>query len=300
MSVETLLALDEHSELLALAHERWSGWGQRDERLAVVESFGDLRAWLRQAAPQDKDGVLLALGALAAPEGGDDLAAAAALVHLLMPGAVRLAQSARRFQPTGWVPYCDRGAIEESTDAHVAAQLWLEARSFPWRQSRNVAANILFRVRSDVWVELGDLEQLKRRQRVWAHTMVFDIHSYGDVMSAAMNRDPATGAAPPETLGWRGAHDSAAELVELLAWATESRVISAQDRHLLDCLVEEAWAEGGVAGRARCALSGFAGLAISARVGERVGLAGVTVRRRSSRAIKALAAAAGTYTEFVA
>ena len=57
----------------------------------VVDDFDDLRAWLPSVDHEASDEVLLALAMLAAPDGGDDIAAAAALAKCLLPGACRLA-----------------------------------------------------------------------------------------------------------------------------------------------------------------------------------------------------------------
>lgn len=294
MSVEELLGLGADCDLLAQARRRWSRWTARDERLAVVEDFDDLRPWLRRVGPVVGDPPLLALGMLAAPDGGDDLAAAAALVHLLMPGAVRMAQRANSLRGawrTAGLSTVVPGA--EDADAHIAAHLWLEVRSFPWRRLRNVAANIMLNVRAAVMAEYGAHAQVARRERVWAHTIVLDVVSYSDVLTI--------GPRPAAAMPWRGAAASTEELSDLLSWAAESGVISDQDRLLLLCLVEEVWDnEAFEATRTNRALNGFAGHEITARVGERVGLAGVTVRRRSTRAVRALAAAAAEYIELVA
>lgn len=253
---------------------------------------------------------MLALGMLAAPDGGDDFAAAAALVHVLMPGAVLLANrtnSLREAWRNAGLSTVVPGA--EDADAHVAAHLWLEVRSFPWRRLGNVAANIMLNVRAAVMAEYGAFAQVARHERVWAHTVVFDVVTDGDVLKTRPSRGPSSvsGSADLPSVGratampWIGAAASAEELADLLSWATESGVITDQDRQLLLCLVEEAWDnEGFSATRTTRSLGGFAGHELTARVGERVGLAGVTVRRRSTRAIHALAAAAVTYTELAA
>ena len=91
MSVGGQLGLDDNSELLDQARQKWPAWVAADPRLGVVEEFDDLRAWLPSVGSAASDEVLLALAMLAAPEGGDDIAAAAALAKCLLPGACRLA-----------------------------------------------------------------------------------------------------------------------------------------------------------------------------------------------------------------
>ena len=91
MSVGDQLGLDDDSELLEQARQRWPAWVASDARLEVVEEFDDLRAWLPPVDRDASDEVLLALAMLAAPDGGDDIVAAAALAKCLLPGACRLA-----------------------------------------------------------------------------------------------------------------------------------------------------------------------------------------------------------------
>src|SRR3546814_18236933 len=81
MSVGDQLGLDGNSELLDQARQKWAAWGAADPRLGVVEEFDDLRAWLPSVDSAASDEVLLALAMLAAPDGGDDIAARAALTR---------------------------------------------------------------------------------------------------------------------------------------------------------------------------------------------------------------------------
>ena len=83
---------------------------------------------------------------------------------------------------------------------------------------------------------------------------------------------------------------AAEELLELLAWACEHSVISAADRYLLLCLVEEADRV-----ETRNLTRGYGGLVgneLSSRVAPRIGVSEATVRRHASRSMRALAAAA--------
>src|SRR3546814_2924909 len=91
MSVVDPLGRDVSSELPDQSRPKGAGWGAADPRLGVVEEFDDLRAWLPSVDSAASDEVLLALAMLAAPDGGDDIAAAAALTKCLLPGACRLA-----------------------------------------------------------------------------------------------------------------------------------------------------------------------------------------------------------------
>ena len=70
-----------------------------------------------------------ALSGLAAQHDGDDVAAAAALAWLLVPGACLLANRLATLSPV--------------VDELVAAQLWIQARTFGPGGGRRVAASIL-------------------------------------------------------------------------------------------------------------------------------------------------------------
>ena len=80
------------------------------------------------------------------------------------------------------------------------------------------------------------------------------------------------------------------ELLELLTWACDHKVISPADRYLLLCLVEEADRV-----ETRRLARGYGGLLsneVSSRVAPRIGVSEATVRRHGSRSMRALAAAA--------
>src|SRR3546814_16161191 len=106
----------------------------------------------------------------AAPDGGDDIAAAAALAKCLLPGACRLA---------GWLSTLPPRAVfrdsqpvaagswsaVERIDELVASHLWVEVRSFKWRRLTKVAATHLTNTPRGVLHEVGET----RRQR-WKET----------------------------------------------------------------------------------------------------------------------------------
>jgi hypothetical protein len=130
MSVADQLGLwDETSERLALADQRWGEWAAAYSALTHCCGVRGLRSWLPGADNAEADEALHALATLAAVDGGDDIAAAAALAWALMPGACTLAN---RLRTLTW-----------HIDEIVAAQLWVEVRTFPWRRLRRVAANVL-------------------------------------------------------------------------------------------------------------------------------------------------------------
>ncbi|WP_457255940.1 hypothetical protein [Pedococcus sp. P5_B7] len=142
MSVATHLGLaDPDSEVLAVARQRWSRWQLSHEELLVVDELADLPGWLRAADWAEADRVLLALAQLSARDGGDDVAATAALAWVLLPGASLLAFRL--------------GRLSRRIDEVLAAQLWVEARTFPWQRGHKVAANILMNTRKGVMRDLG-------------------------------------------------------------------------------------------------------------------------------------------------
>jgi hypothetical protein len=297
MSVGDQLGLDDNSEVLDQARSKWPDWVAADSRLDVVAEFDDLRAWLPSVDRDASDEVLLALAMLAAPDGGDDIAAAAALAKCLLPGACRLAgwlstlppkEVFRDSQPLVGGTW----SAVERIDELVASQLWIEVRTFPWRRLRKVAANILMNTRVGVLREVGDFFCVSRADRTWANTTLVESLSSGEMLTGRV-----AGALfhRPEILADKSGPDhdepsATEELLELLAWACERRVISDADRYLLLCLVEEADRV-----ETRNLTRGYGGLIgneLSSRVAPRVGVSEATVRRHASRSMRALAEAA--------
>lgn len=303
MNVGDLLGVDEGSALLEQARERWATWAATDCRLAVVDDFDDLRDWLASADHDAADDVLLALAMLAAPDGGDDVAAAGALVKCLLPGACRLA---------AWLATQRRhmlpGGISLATEL-VASQLWIEVRTFAWRRGKKVAANILMNTRAGVLRECGDTTQVARTDQTWVHTDLVEAFVSCDpapeidaaaCRSANRNR-PGAGGKPcllgDPTPGPDAEDESPLEeLLAVLAWACEQDVISEDDRSLLLCLVEEA--DRIDTRRTRRGGGGLMANDLSARVAPRIGVSDQTVRRRTAKTMRALAAAVpGRFTD---
>jgi len=311
MSVGDQLGLDDNSELLDQARQKWPAWVAADPRLGVVENFDDLRAWLPAVDYEASDEVLLALAMLAAPDGGNDVVAAAALAKCLLPGASRLAgwlstlPPREIFRDSQPVTAGTRSAVER-IDELVASQLWIAVRTFKWRRLRKVAANILFNTRVAVLREVGDFFHVSRADRTWANTTLVESFSVGDlapianemlawnvgampterVASALFHRPQILADAGPE----QKEPSATEELLELLVWACEHQVISPADRYLLLCLVEEADRV-----EIRQLARGYGGLLsneVSRRVAPRIGASEATVRRHGSRSIRALAEAA--------
>jgi hypothetical protein len=223
-------------------------------------TFKSLRDWLAAARPAEADDVLHALAILGSPSGGDNLAAASVLAWALLPGACALAHRLYALSPR--------------IDEVVAAQLWLEIRSFPWQRLHRVAGNILASTRAGVLREYGVRSQLQRTDKAWSSTRLVDPSA--NFWARHVDR--------LDTLPSAGD-----ELLELLEFARAANVITDADRKLLLLLVEAA---------DRCGTTrisrGSAGLmsnAASAQVAIQAGLSPITVRRRARRIIDALAAA---------
>ena len=259
--VATQLGLDGlDSELLREAAARWPGWVGADRRLRPVTALAGLRPWLRAVDADQADGLLQGLARLGSPSGGDEVPAAGALAWALLPGACLVA---RRLQ-----------SLSPRIDELVAAQLWIEVRTFPWWRLTRVAANILANMRAAVMRDCGVHGQVERADRTWGHTRAVDPTS----PSWAALTDPPVEAPAEE------------ELAELLDWACRARVISEHDRALLVSLVATA-GRSSMALPARRGRSGLMTTEVSTAVAEAFGLSPVTVRRRARSSMATLSRA---------
>ena len=256
MNVTEMLGLqDERME--ALVEGRWAAWMAVEPRLAMVGDPSRLDAWRRKAAPETANGVLLGLARLAAFDGDDDTDAALVLAWLLMPTALRVRRSL-------W-------AVSERVDEVVAAQLWVEVRSLPWRRPHWVAAKVATRLREGVLLDCGMPTHHQPARLA--------VVSLGPV-------DPADDRRVDSG-------DASEELAELLAWACAEDVISLEDRELLVSLIAAARTldqsgervrEGGVAGLSSHRVSNV--------VAQERGICARTVRRHTARCVAALTDAA--------
>ena len=244
--------------LLVAAQRLLPKWGERYPVLDELWSVADVVAATRRGSEADRDDVLIALAELANPEGGDSLEAAALLCQLLIPAVVSTLL-------TGF-----SGARELSRDDVtnlVATQLWLAARTFPWRTHRKVAMSIRWTVRRAVFAELGFVNHLVRVDRTWAVTS-----TAGDQRLDALVSMADQGDVPPER-----------QLGLLLSTAVERGVVSRPDVELLWTLVLESEHVSG-----RYTSCGLMSQQVSELVGARMGVAGRTVRRRAARALDRL------------
>jgi hypothetical protein len=280
MSVQQQLGLEDDSLLVQQIRERWSTWSAHDEHLAAVEEFDEFRDWLRTAGVEERDDALYALAWMAAKDGGDDLTAGATLAWALLPGAATLAARLAGFAPR--------------IDDLVAAQLWIEVRSFPWKRRRRVAANILASTRAGVLLDLGDIGQVIRADRVWANTSRLSgellegdwLVSDGRVELRARARDQLS-------VDFNDELTSAQEVDALLTWGVREGLINDRDRLVLTELIDEA--ETTTPARARTANCGLGGREITRQVGDRLGVSPATVRRHLNSSVAALAAASHRY-----
>jgi hypothetical protein len=233
-------------------------WAAADPRLGVVDEAADLRGWLAQAGPAAADEVLLALAELSSPTGGDDTVATGALAWVLLPGAGLIAHRLRR--------------LTRRVDEVVAAQLWIEIRTFGWQRGHKVAANILMNTRKGVLRELGVGEHARHVDPAWYRAITL-----------SPSADAWTGIALRHDIsGPTAAH----ELVDVLAWALQHRVVTMPECRLLLCLAEEADRVGGPS--ARRGRYGLMAPAATEAVARRCGTSARTVRRRARRSLTAL------------
>jgi len=252
MNVTEMLGLqDDRMEALVEGH--WAAWVAVEPRLARVGDPMRLDAWRREAAPDAANAMLLSLARLAAFDGADDTDAALVLAWLLLPTALRV----RR---TLW-------SLSERIDEVVAAQLWVEVRSLPWRRQHWVAAKVATRLREGVLLECG----MPTHHQPARLAVVF----LGPVEPADDRRVDID--------------DASEELAELLAWACAEDVISLEDRELLVSLIAaartldqsgERFREGGVAGLSSHHVSNL--------VAQERGICARTVRRHTARCVAAL------------
>jgi len=249
------------SEVLVEAAGRWSSWTGEVPVLGRVGGLGLLPGWLRAAEPARADEVLLGLVRLGSPSGSAEVAASGVVTWALLPGACALA---RRLRP-----------VSVQVDVLVAAQLWLEVRSFEWWRLRKVAANVLARTRCQVLAECGVTSQVRRSDPTWAATSVQD-----PLTAAWVQRVEETAT---------GCGDSAAELQTLLVDADAQGLLSRLERLVLERLLAHADELGG--GRAGRGQGGLLADRLVAVVAGEVGVSPATVRRRTRRVVERLAEA---------
>lgn len=113
-------------------------WAADDDALATLESIAQLRAWTSRCAPEAADRVLGAVVRRAAVNGFDDDDAVVVLLHLLLPGATRIARRVEHLIPDAL--------------AFVLGELTIQIKRFPvGRRVRAFAANLLRDTHLALW-----------------------------------------------------------------------------------------------------------------------------------------------------
>ncbi len=261
MTVTDMLGLDE-LRMMTIAETHWAGWVAGDSRLASVENPARLCEWRRAADPEIVNDVLLGLAQLAAFDGADDPDAALVLAWLLLPAALRVRHELR--------------SLSDRVDEVVAAQLWVEVRSLPWRRQHRVAAKVAARLREGVLLDCG-VATVNRPSRL--HVVHVDVELADPSFSA--EEDPATA------------------LAELLAWACANEVISVADRELLVGLITTAHALNDAGVKTKGTL-GLASNELSDALAADLGVSSRTVRRRTARCVQALTEASSDFHALMA
>ena len=257
MSVQVELGLGSNVE--SLITDSWGSWAARQRTLARVRDPRRLREWLQRADAANADEVLYGLAWLASIDGADDRDCARVLAWLLVPGASFLA---RRLQ-----------TLSSEIDHMVAAELWVLVRTFPLHR-RNVVRNLMWDLRTNVLAACEAPATLRRQDPVWYATLTG--------LDADTTVEQAAGHVP----------SSMEELLDVLDWACDRGVIPPADRGLLLSLVDAAQALSPRRGANQGVLANEA----TASAAAVLGVCDRTVRRRARRAIRALTAAASSYS----
>lgn len=255
-----IISNDGHDDFAGTPQSLREWVSEHTDRLPAGD-LGTLRRWLQDSDSELVDAFLLSLARSAALDGGDDPMAAKLLVWALLPGAARLARQLRSLSP--------------AIDHLVAAQLWLEARQFPWRTRRRVAVSILRQTRNGILTDCEVPSRLRRTDPTW----YLVTPKQTELSQVPVDDHPA---------------NAAEELLLLLDWAVDQEVITAEDKSLVLRLVEAA--ERDQEAHRSCSMGGLLAHSVSGAVADELGVAARTVRRRATRCLRALAEAAPSYT----
>ena len=252
MSVADYFGLDDpESALMTEARARWVRWCAEDPDLAVVADLAALRAWTWRAARAAKDRVFGCLAEVARTED----AARAALVWLLLPGAINLADGLRD--------------LTADIDGLVAGQLWIEVSRSHLHSTYGLAKAVLNSARRAVLAELGVGSHGRQRDRAWSQTVLLDGFEEQAVQVEPERIDP---------------YD---ELVEVLDAALRDNAVGGIDIWLLHELAVAAHTADAPMRRGRC---GLTSPALVDQIARRRPEAARTLRRRLGSAVDELAA----------
>jgi hypothetical protein len=252
MSVADYFGLDDpESALMTEARAGWVRWCAEDSDLAVVDDLTYLRAWTWRAEREARGSVFGRLAKIAQTED----AARAALVWLLLPGAINLADGLRDL--TGDI------------DGLVAGQLWIEVSRSHLHSPNGLAKAVLNSTRRAVLAELGVGSHGRQRDRAWSQTVLLDRFEDQAVQVEPERVDP---------------YD---ELVEVLDAALRDNAVGGIDIWLLHELAVAADGADAAMRRGRC---GLTSPALVDEIARRRPEAARTLRRRLGSAVDQLAA----------
>ncbi|MGH3495151.1 MAG: hypothetical protein ACRDQ1_18220 [Sciscionella sp.] len=233
---------------------RWSA----QPALTGLSSIAQLKDWTAPGQPQRADEVLGGLVHLAALAGAADAEATVVLMHLLRPGAYRIAEKLHHLAPDAF--------------ALVLGELAIQIRRFPIeRRTHAHAANLLLDTQMVVWRELRPYRtDLAHRQ---AELLI-------DPIDDARVSDSDNGEPGLLDHSNRGPEDDDLDLVDMLLWARRTGAVDAED---LAVLVELEYA---------CETPG---VSPQQHVASAHGWTVRTVQRRRDRALVALRACSSDY-----
>ena len=226
-------------QLSDLLETHWADWMLQAPDLALVPRPRRLCDWLRAAEPHEANRVLRALAQMSDTAAGASREAGLVLAWVMMPAATILAHQLR--------------SMSEDIDFHVASQLWIAVRTFPWQTTGRVAANI----------------KLNLRKRV-----IKDLTSTAPYLPLDDSRLAAVESTP----------DAIEELIEILGDGLNADVIDQDDFDLLMAVLDAADELEPPSGPG----IGIVGDRVSERVGNARGCTARTIRRRVKRSIDAL------------
>ncbi|MBF4763375.1 hypothetical protein ISU07_09585 [Nocardioides islandensis] len=252
MSVADYFGFDDpESALMTEARAGWLRWCAENPDLAVVDDLTDLRAWTWCAEREAKGRVFGRLAEIAQTED----AARAALVWLLLPGAVNLADGLRD--------------LTADIDGLVAGQLWIEVSRSHLHSPYGLAKAVLNSTRRAVLAELGVGSHGRQRDRAWSQAVLLDRFEEQAVQGESERVDP---------------YD---ELVEVLDAALRDNAVGGIDVWLLHELAVAAHAADAPMRRGRC---GLTSPALVDQIARRRPEAARTLRRWLGSAVDELAA----------
>lgn len=248
MSVANALELFPH-RIDALLAARWQSWQSSQPSLPPIADRVALREWMHTSDSVETDGVLRFLVTQADPAGADDRDAATVVAWLMLPAASLLAHQFR--------------FVDREIDLHVAALLWIEIRTYPWRNAGRIAPNLRWRLHRAI-VSEWHRPDLPLTDASLTDDPQVQVPLWADLFS----EEPAS-------------DEEAAELIDD-AWQTG--VIDDYQRDLLGSVLAVSGALTSETGRSAALI----GVKVSDIVGPQLSVSPRTVRRHLTRCIQTL------------